>query len=177
MSEPDRKVAIITGGSQGIGAGLVAAYRQQGWAVVAVSRTIAPAEDPAVLAVSGDVTQRATIDRMAENASGASWWRNRKLPVLTRLALHPAAGAGSTTPAGTAVEKSSTSAPPGVPVAGSSALPRTGKGTFGSLETKTSFSVNPDDRRRTSFSPSMGRSSASTEPAPASHTATTYAAR
>jgi NAD(P)-dependent dehydrogenase (short-subunit alcohol dehydrogenase family) len=64
MSEPDRKVAIITGGSQGIGAGLVAAYRHQGWAVVAVSRTIAPAEDPAVLAVSGDVTQRATTDRI-----------------------------------------------------------------------------------------------------------------
>jgi NAD(P)-dependent dehydrogenase (short-subunit alcohol dehydrogenase family) len=64
MSEPDRKVAIITGGSQGIGAGLVAAYRQQGWAVVAVSRTMAPAEDPAVLAVSGDVTQRATTDRI-----------------------------------------------------------------------------------------------------------------
>jgi NAD(P)-dependent dehydrogenase (short-subunit alcohol dehydrogenase family) len=64
MSEPDRKVAIITGGSQGIGAGLVAAYRQQGWAVVAVSRMIAPAEDPAVLAVTGDVTQRATTDRI-----------------------------------------------------------------------------------------------------------------
>jgi NAD(P)-dependent dehydrogenase (short-subunit alcohol dehydrogenase family) len=35
MSQQDQKVAIITGGSQGIGAGLVAGYRQQGWAVVA----------------------------------------------------------------------------------------------------------------------------------------------
>ncbi len=45
------KVAIITGGSQGIGAGLVAAYRRQGWAVVANARTIKPSEDPDVLTV------------------------------------------------------------------------------------------------------------------------------
>src|SRR5260221_14579038 len=30
-------VAIITGGSQGIGAGLVAGYRRRGWAVVATA--------------------------------------------------------------------------------------------------------------------------------------------
>jgi NAD(P)-dependent dehydrogenase (short-subunit alcohol dehydrogenase family) len=64
MSEQDRKVAIITGGSQGIGSGLVAAYRREGWAVVAVSRTIKPAGDPAVLAVSGDLTERTTTDRI-----------------------------------------------------------------------------------------------------------------
>ena len=29
-----QRVAVITGGSQGIGAGLVAGYRQRGWAVV-----------------------------------------------------------------------------------------------------------------------------------------------
>jgi NAD(P)-dependent dehydrogenase (short-subunit alcohol dehydrogenase family) len=33
MNEPDRKVAIITGGSQGLGARLVAEYRRKGWAV------------------------------------------------------------------------------------------------------------------------------------------------
>jgi NAD(P)-dependent dehydrogenase (short-subunit alcohol dehydrogenase family) len=32
--------AIITGGSEGIGAGLVAGYRRLGWAVVATARTI-----------------------------------------------------------------------------------------------------------------------------------------
>jgi NAD(P)-dependent dehydrogenase (short-subunit alcohol dehydrogenase family) len=63
-SDRDRKVAIITGASQGIGADLVGAYRRQGWAVVAVSRTIEPAADPAVLAVRGDVTDRATTDRI-----------------------------------------------------------------------------------------------------------------
>jgi NAD(P)-dependent dehydrogenase (short-subunit alcohol dehydrogenase family) len=34
MSETERRVAIVTGGSHGIGAGLVTAYRSQGWAVV-----------------------------------------------------------------------------------------------------------------------------------------------
>ena len=37
-SEDDVRVAIVTGGSQGIGAGLVEGYRRNGWAVVA-SRT------------------------------------------------------------------------------------------------------------------------------------------
>jgi NAD(P)-dependent dehydrogenase (short-subunit alcohol dehydrogenase family) len=45
MSGKEQKVAIVTGGSQGIGADLVAAYRLQGWAVVASSRTIKPSED------------------------------------------------------------------------------------------------------------------------------------
>ena len=38
MFEP-RKVAIVTGASQGIGAGLVAAFRRAGYAVVATSLT------------------------------------------------------------------------------------------------------------------------------------------
>jgi NAD(P)-dependent dehydrogenase (short-subunit alcohol dehydrogenase family) len=68
MSSGDRRVAVITGGSQGIGAGLVAAYRQRGWAVVAVSRTIEPAPDPAVLTVAGDVSEPATGDRVVSAA-------------------------------------------------------------------------------------------------------------
>ena len=68
MSEYDRKVAIITGGSQGIGAGLVAAYRQRGWAVVAASRTIRPSQDPAVLAVEADIAQPETADRIISAA-------------------------------------------------------------------------------------------------------------
>jgi NAD(P)-dependent dehydrogenase (short-subunit alcohol dehydrogenase family) len=58
-------VAIITGGSQGIGASLVTAYRQQGWSVVATARAIKPAEDPDVLTVDGDITDPATADRIA----------------------------------------------------------------------------------------------------------------
>jgi len=49
------RVALITGASQGIGEGLVAAYRKLGYAVVATSRTIADSDDPMVLAVPGDI--------------------------------------------------------------------------------------------------------------------------
>ncbi len=58
------KVAVITGGSQGIGAGLVAGYRRRGWSVVASARTITPAEDPDVLAVAGDIPDTVTADRI-----------------------------------------------------------------------------------------------------------------
>ena len=68
MSEQDQKVAIITGGSQGIGAGLVAGYRGRGWAVVATSRTIEPGGDPAVLTVDGDISDAATADRVISGA-------------------------------------------------------------------------------------------------------------
>ena len=70
MSEQNRKVAIITGGSQGIGAGLVAEYRRRGWAVVATSRTIKPGGDPAVLTVDGDISEAATTDRIISGALG-----------------------------------------------------------------------------------------------------------
>ncbi|MFE0633455.1 SDR family NAD(P)-dependent oxidoreductase, partial [Streptomyces sp. NPDC058864] len=40
MSVQGQKVAVITGASQGIGAGLVEAYRKLGYAVVATSRNI-----------------------------------------------------------------------------------------------------------------------------------------
>jgi NAD(P)-dependent dehydrogenase (short-subunit alcohol dehydrogenase family) len=66
----DRSVVIITGGSQGIGAGLITAYRQRGWAVVASSRTIKPSADPHVLSVAGDVAEQATADRVVSEAIG-----------------------------------------------------------------------------------------------------------
>jgi NAD(P)-dependent dehydrogenase (short-subunit alcohol dehydrogenase family) len=50
-------VAVITGASQGIGAGLVSAYRKLGYAVVANSRTISESDDPMVLTVPGDIAQ------------------------------------------------------------------------------------------------------------------------
>jgi len=62
------KVAVITGASEGIGAGLVAAYLRQGWAVVASARSIRPPEDPAVLAVEGDIADPATADRIIGRA-------------------------------------------------------------------------------------------------------------
>src|SRR5258705_10127818 len=68
MTRNDRRVAIITGGSQGIGAGLVAGYRGRGWAVVASARTIKPSEDPDVLTVDGDITEPATAGRIIGGA-------------------------------------------------------------------------------------------------------------
>ena len=68
MSGDGQRVAIITGGSQGIGAGLVAGYRGRGWAVVANARTIKPFEDPAVLTVSGDIAEPATAGRIIDGA-------------------------------------------------------------------------------------------------------------
>jgi NAD(P)-dependent dehydrogenase (short-subunit alcohol dehydrogenase family) len=68
MNQAGEKVAIITGGSQGIGASLVTAYRRQGWRVVATARTMRPAEDRDVLTVDGDITEPATADRIVGEA-------------------------------------------------------------------------------------------------------------
>jgi NAD(P)-dependent dehydrogenase (short-subunit alcohol dehydrogenase family) len=57
-----RKVVIVTGGSQGIGAGVVAGYRGRGWSVVASARTIKPSADPQVLTVDGDISEPAMAD-------------------------------------------------------------------------------------------------------------------
>src|SRR5476651_519620 len=54
------RVAVITGASRGIGAGLVAGYRRRGFRVVATSRSIAPSNDEQVLAIAGDIRDRAT---------------------------------------------------------------------------------------------------------------------
>ena len=68
MSRTGQKVAIITGGSQGIGASLVAAYRRQGWAVVAAARRMKPTEDPDVLTIDGDIAEPATAERIVGGA-------------------------------------------------------------------------------------------------------------
>jgi NAD(P)-dependent dehydrogenase (short-subunit alcohol dehydrogenase family) len=93
MSETNRRVAIITGGSQGIGAGLVGGYRDRGWAVVASARTIKPSHDPDLLSLAGDITEPATagwitdaaletfgrIDTLVNNAAGNFVARTEKL--------------------------------------------------------------------------------------------------
>ena len=64
MSNQSQKVAVITGASQGIGAGLVAAYRKLGYAAVATSRTVAESQDADVVAVQGDIADPATAKRV-----------------------------------------------------------------------------------------------------------------
>ncbi|GAA5074006.1 SDR family NAD(P)-dependent oxidoreductase [Lysobacter panacisoli] len=59
-----RKVAIVTGASQGIGAGLVQAFRDRDYFVVANSRNIKPSNDPDILTVAGDIGDRAVAERI-----------------------------------------------------------------------------------------------------------------
>ena len=67
MTIPDpQKVAIITGASQGIGAGLVAAFRHAGYAVVGTSRSIRPSDESGYLTVQGDISEAETAERIAE---------------------------------------------------------------------------------------------------------------
>jgi len=68
VSEKDQRVVVVTGGSQGIGAGVIAGYRRLGWAAVATARTIQPLDDPDVLAIEGDISDPATADRVIGGA-------------------------------------------------------------------------------------------------------------
>ena len=63
-----QKVAVITGASQGIGAGLVTAFRERGYRVVATSRSVRPSSDPDILTVAGDIGDPATGKRVIEEA-------------------------------------------------------------------------------------------------------------
>lgn len=65
-----RHVALVTGGSQGIGAGIVDAYRKRGWSVVSVARHVAPSETDDLLNLQGDISDPATIDRVVDAAMG-----------------------------------------------------------------------------------------------------------
>jgi NAD(P)-dependent dehydrogenase (short-subunit alcohol dehydrogenase family) len=60
----EQKVAVITGASQGIGAGLVKAYRDRNYRVVATARSIKPSSDDGALAVPGDITDWKTAERV-----------------------------------------------------------------------------------------------------------------
>ena len=64
----EQKVAIVTGASQGIGAGVVQAYRKLGYAVLANSRRITSSTDPGVLTVPGDVADPETGARLVDRA-------------------------------------------------------------------------------------------------------------
>src|SRR5260370_15496797 len=62
------KVAVITGASQGIGAGLVQGFLDRGYRVVANSRSIKPDASADVLAIAGDITDPAVTDRVIGGA-------------------------------------------------------------------------------------------------------------
>src|SRR4051794_22657303 len=59
-----RKVVVVTGASQGIGAAIVQAFRKLDYAVVATSRSIKPSDDANVLTVAGDIGDPAVAQRV-----------------------------------------------------------------------------------------------------------------
>src|SRR6516162_4204814 len=71
MSDP-RKTAIVTGASQGIGAGIVKAFAERGFNVVANSRRVTQSTEVAasdrVALVDGDIGELATAARIVETA-------------------------------------------------------------------------------------------------------------
>ena len=67
-SAPSQKVAIITGASQGIGAGLVDGFRACGYAVVGTARSIPSSNEPDYVTVSGDIAQAETAERIVQEA-------------------------------------------------------------------------------------------------------------
>jgi NAD(P)-dependent dehydrogenase (short-subunit alcohol dehydrogenase family) len=62
------KVAIITGASQGIGAGLASAFRGAGYAVVGTARTIPSADESDFVTVAGDIADPQTAQDVVDCA-------------------------------------------------------------------------------------------------------------
>jgi NAD(P)-dependent dehydrogenase (short-subunit alcohol dehydrogenase family) len=67
-SPEPQKVAIVTGASRGIGAGIAKAFLRAGYAIVATSRSIRPSRESNLLAVPGDIAQAETAQRVVEQA-------------------------------------------------------------------------------------------------------------
>src|SRR5262249_7256809 len=63
-----RKVAVITGASQGIGEGLVRGFLERGYSIVANSRSIKPSTAADVLTIAGDIVDPAVADRVIRGA-------------------------------------------------------------------------------------------------------------
>jgi NAD(P)-dependent dehydrogenase (short-subunit alcohol dehydrogenase family) len=66
----EKKTAIITGASQGIGAGLVEAFLKQGYNVVATSRDVSQSltASPSLVLVDGDIGKQETSTKVVEAA-------------------------------------------------------------------------------------------------------------
>src|SRR5262249_30776327 len=64
----ERKVAVITGASQGIGAGLVRGFLDRGYLVVANSRSIQPDASADQITIAGDIADPAVAERVIGGA-------------------------------------------------------------------------------------------------------------
>jgi len=67
-SNASRKVVIVTGASQGIGAGVAEGFRGAGYAVVGASRSITPSDMPDFLTVRGDIADVESARIIVEQA-------------------------------------------------------------------------------------------------------------
>ncbi len=67
-SSASRKVAIVTGASQGIGAGVADGFRRAGYAVVGTSRSISPSGASDFLTVRGDIAEVETAQMIVGQA-------------------------------------------------------------------------------------------------------------
>ena len=67
-SSVSRKVAIVTGASQGIGAGIAHGFRRSGYAVVGTSRSISPSAASDYVTVRGDIADVETAQMVVELA-------------------------------------------------------------------------------------------------------------
>src|ERR1700731_4203695 len=64
----EQKIAIVTGASQGIGAGILQAFRGRNYRVVATSRSIKPATGSDGVTVQGDIGAADTAERVFKTA-------------------------------------------------------------------------------------------------------------
>lgn len=64
----ERKVVVVTGASQGLGAAFVKAYRERGWRVVGNSRTIEVSNDSDYITVPGDIGKPDVAREVVETA-------------------------------------------------------------------------------------------------------------
>ena len=63
-----KRIAVVTGASQGLGEGIVRAFRARGYGVVATSRSIRPSTDPDLVTVAGDIGDPDTGKRVVAAA-------------------------------------------------------------------------------------------------------------
>ncbi|MGA9334147.1 MAG: SDR family oxidoreductase [Rudaea sp.] len=63
-----QKVAVVTGASQGIGASLVKAFHDRNYRVIANSRSIKPSSDADIVAIAGNIADRAVAAQIVEEA-------------------------------------------------------------------------------------------------------------
>jgi NAD(P)-dependent dehydrogenase (short-subunit alcohol dehydrogenase family) len=64
----ERKVAVITGASQGIGKALANAYRERNYRVVGTARSIEASNDDDMVTLGGDIADRKTAERVISAA-------------------------------------------------------------------------------------------------------------